>query len=160
MSGDSPLDSPGSPHTVLPGWVWRRHANPWSGWTRAATTPVVVYALYRRNWRLLTVALVWLVVNPVAFPPPAGTDAWMTHGVLAERAWLRAGNGTVDASWPNVLNLLNVPVTLYVGWAALRRYPVRAAVATVLLMGFKLLWIDEIIVLTGVGEAGTLPNAT
>jgi len=136
--------------TVLPEWVWRRHANPWSGWTRAATTPVLVYALYRRDWRLVAAALGWIVVNPVAFPPPERTDAWMTRGVLAEREWLRQGNGTVGFSWPNVINLLNAPTTLYVGWATFRRRPLHAVVGTTLLMALKLRWMDEIIDRTGV----------
>jgi hypothetical protein len=139
-----------STRTVLPDRVWRRHANPWSGWSRAATTPVLVYALYRRDWRLVTASLVWLIANPAAFPPPETADAWMTRGVLAERAWLQAGNGTIGTSWPNVLNLLNVPATLYVGWATLRRRPVHAVVSTTLLIGLKLLWMREIIDLTGV----------
>ncbi|MFC6838210.1 DUF6653 family protein [Halomarina ordinaria] len=148
-----PTDTrPASPRTVLPEAVWERHANPWSGWSRAATTPLLVYALYSRNRRLLAATLGWLVVNPAAFPPPTNTDAWMTRGVLAERAWLRAGNGTVGVDWPNVLNLLNVPVTAWVGWAALRRRPVHTVVATALLMGLKMLWIDEIIQRTDADE--------
>ncbi|WP_255196071.1 DUF6653 family protein [Halorarius litoreus] len=136
--------------TLLPDWVWDRHANPWSGWTRVAVTPVIVYALYQRNWRLLVAAVVWTVVNPVAFPPPNDDSAWMTRGVRAEEAWLAAGNGTVGTSWPNVLNLLNAPATAYLGWATIRRRPVHAIVATVLVMGFKLLWINEIIERTDV----------
>ena len=144
-----------SARTVLPERVWKRHANPWSGWSRAATTPALVYALYRRDWRLVATSLVWLVVNPAAFSPPETADAWMTRGVLAERAWLRADNGTVGTSWPNVLNLLNVPATLYVGWSTFRRRPVHTAVSTGLLMGLKLLWMREIIDLTGVdGTSG------
>ncbi|WP_255149740.1 DUF6653 family protein [Halorarius halobius] len=139
------VSSEGDGRSSLPAWVWERHANPWSGWSRAATTPVLVYALYHRNWRLLAAGLVWLVVNPAAFPPPERDDAWMTRGVRAERAWLDAGHGTVGADWPNVLNLLNVPVTAYLGWATLRRRPVHTVVATALLMGLKLLWIREII---------------
>jgi hypothetical protein len=134
---------------VLPEWVWQRHANPWSGWTRAATTPVLVYALYHRDWRLLAAAVVWLVVNPAAFAPPERTDSWMTRGVLAEREWLREDNGTVGVSWPNVLNLFNVPVTLYVGWATLRRRPLHAILGTMLLMGLKRRWMDEVIDRTG-----------
>lgn len=139
--------------TVLPDWVWKRHANPWSGWSRAATTPVIVYALYHRDWRLVAASLVWLLVNPAAFSAPETTDAWMTRGVLAEREWLETGHGSVGTSWPKVLNLLNVPVTLYVGWATFRRRPVHTVVATALLMGLKLLWIHELIDLTDVGDA-------
>lgn len=142
---------------VLPEWVWRRHANPWSGWSRVATTPVLVYALYRRDWRLVGATLCWLVGNPAAFPPPKTADAWMTRGVLAEREWLKQGNGTIGISWPNVLNLVSGAMTLYVGWATLRRRPIHAVVATALLMGSKLYWISEIIGLTGVDDLEELP---
>ncbi|MFC6732544.1 DUF6653 family protein [Haladaptatus sp. DYSN1] len=152
------MSTSSSESTVLPEWVWRRHANPWSGWSRAATTPVLVYALYHRKWRLVATALVWLVVNPAAFPVPETTDAWMTRGVLAEREWLRDSNGTVGLSWPNLLNLLNAPVTAYVGWATLKRRPVHAVVATALLMALKLLWIREIIGLTGVEPGEKFPE--
>ena len=152
------LTAPGSARAVLPERVWRRHANPWSGWSRAATTPVLVYALYHRDWRLVTASLAWLLCNPAAFPPPETAEAWMTRGVLAERVWLRAGNGTLGTSWPNVLNLLNVPTTLHVGWATLRRHPVHAVVSTALLMGLKLLWIREIIDLTGVDSFEDMPE--
>lgn len=145
VTADFTTDAAAASRTVLPEWAWERHANPWSGWTRAATTPVLVYALYRRDWRLLAAAIGWLVVNPAAFPAPTDDEAWMTRGVLAEREWLRRGNGTFGTSWPNVLNLLNLPVTLYVGWATLRRRPLHAVVATALLMALKLLWIDELI---------------
>lgn len=140
-----PGPADGTTRTVLPDWVWERHANPWSGWTRVAVTPVLVYAFYHRNWRLLAAAVVWTVVNPVAFPPPKTDDAWMTRGVRAEEAWLEAGNGTVGTSWPNVLNIVNVPATTYLGWATLRKRPVHAVVATTLVLGLKLLWMREII---------------
>ena len=156
-----PVDAPDTDprRTVLPDRVWERHANPRSGWSRFATTPVLVYALYRRNWRLVALAFGWLVVNPVAFPPPGSDDAWMTRGVRAEEEWLRRGNGTVGTSWPNVLNLLNVPATLYVLWAALRRRPGHAVVATALVMGLKLLWIDEVVARTGVGDVDGGPES-
>lgn len=151
-------DSPGTERTVLPGWVWKRHANPWSGWTRAATTPMLVYALYQRNWRLVAGLVVWLLINPAAFPAPKTTDAWMTRGVLAEREWLAQGNGTVGLAWPNVLNLVNVPATAYLGWATLRRRPVHAVVATGLVMAFKLAWMAKIINLTGIAPGEPFPE--
>ncbi|WP_338728511.1 DUF6653 family protein [Haladaptatus sp. DJG-WS-42] len=151
-------DPTGTEQTVLPEWVWKRHANPWSGWTRAATTPVFVYALYQRNWRLVAALAVWLVVNPAAFPAPKTTDAWMTRGVLAEREWLAQGNGTVGLSWPNVLNLVNVPATAYLGWATLRRRPGHAVLATALVMAFKLAWMAKIIDLTGIAPGEPFPD--
>lgn len=74
--------------------VWRRHANPWSGWTRVATTPVLFLALWSHVWigwwalGPLGVVLIWTWLNPRVFPPPASTDNWMSKGVLGERLWL------------------------------------------------------------------------
>ncbi|WP_254534937.1 DUF6653 family protein [Halomarina litorea] len=124
---------------------WERHSNPWSGWTRLATGPVLLYALYRRDWRLLAAAIGYTAVNPVLFPRPDSPDAWMSRGVLAEREWLRAGNGTVSFSYPNVLNLLNLPVSGYALWAAIRKRPLGTVLGTFGLMGLKLWWIAEIV---------------
>ena len=131
---------------------WTRHANPWSGGTRYAVSPVLTYALYHRNWRLLGLSLAFAAVNPVLFPPPKDTDGWLSHAVLAERAWLEAGNGTLGTDYPNVLNLLNVQVTLYTLYAAVRRRPVGAAVGTALQMALKTLWVESVIRRTGVRE--------
>jgi hypothetical protein len=30
--------------------VWRRHANPWSGWTRVTALPLLVLAIWSRVW--------------------------------------------------------------------------------------------------------------
>lgn len=85
---------------------WTRHSNPKSGWSRVATSPLLVYAVYRRKWRLLAAGLFWVVVDPVLFPPPESDDAWITRAVLAERWWVRnEENGTVGLSYPNVCNL-------------------------------------------------------
>jgi hypothetical protein len=80
----------------LEAWFWRRHANPRSGWLRVPVGAVIVYAVYRRDARLLAGALVWTVCNPFVFPPPETDEAWMTRAVLAERWWVwEEGNGTV-----------------------------------------------------------------
>ena len=132
---------------------WTRHANPWSGGTRYALSPALFYALYRRNWRLLALVVGFAVVNPVLFPPPRDTDNWLSHAVLAERAWLDAGNGTVGTDFPNVLNLLNVPVTLYTLCAAVRRRPAGTAAGVAATMALKTLWVEAVIRRTGVRSA-------
>lgn len=56
--------------------VWRRHANPWSVWTRIATTPFLFFAIWSYVWlgylSLLPVFIlaVWLWLNPRLFSPP------------------------------------------------------------------------------------------
>ena len=73
--------------------TWRRHANPWSVWTRVLTPlPLMTLALWSRVWigwwAVLPVALVaaWVWWNPRAFPPPVRWDGWAQRGVLGEKA--------------------------------------------------------------------------
>ena len=131
---------------------WERHSNPWSGWTRVAAGPALLYAVYRRDRRLLAATIAFTVVNPVLFPRPERTDNWMSRGVLAEREWIEAGNGTAGSDYPNVLNLLSAPAWLYALYSAFRRRPLRTAVATAVSMALKLWWIDAISRRTGVAD--------
>lgn len=79
---------------VLSDETWRRHANPWSVWTRYAAFPVLVAAIWSRMWlgwwAVVPVAIVvaWLIWNPRAFPPPASTNNWASKAVLGERIWV------------------------------------------------------------------------
>jgi hypothetical protein len=133
---------------------WARHSNPASGWSRVAVSPVLVYAIYRRNWRLLGAALAFTVVNPVLFPRPERTDNWMSRGVLAEREWIESGEGTVGVSYPNALNLLSAPAWLFALVSAIRRRPVATVLGTATAMALKLYWIDDIVRRTGVTGEG------
>ena len=133
---------------------WARHANPWSSGTRILATPVLMYAIYRRNLRLLAATLAFVAVNPVLFPRPARTDRWLSRIVLAEREWIGEGNGTMGLDFPNVLNLLNVPASLLAVYAAVRRRPVATLLATATAMVLKLWWVDAIVRLTGVTGEG------
>jgi len=98
---------------------WARHSNPKSGWTRVPSGAVIVYAIYRRNWRLLGAALVWTAVNPFLFSPPETDEAWMTRVVLAERWWVREQtNKTVGLSYPNICNTVAALGFVYALYAA------------------------------------------
>jgi hypothetical protein len=74
--------------------TWERHANPWSVWTRFAILPLATAAIWSRAWigwwSLAPVAavIVWAVVNPGFFAPPAHTSSWASRAVLGERVWL------------------------------------------------------------------------
>jgi hypothetical protein len=78
---------------VLSDETWKRHANPWSVWTRYASFPVLIAAIWSRvwldGWALVPVGLTlaWLAWNPRAFPPPRSTDNWASKAVLGERIW-------------------------------------------------------------------------
>lgn len=126
--------------------LWSRHANPKSGWTRVPTGAVLVYAVYRRDWRLLLAGLAWSAVNPFLFSPPETDAAWMTRGVLAERWWVREErNGTVGLTYPNVCNTASAAAFLYALVAAWRRRPAGAAIGTVLGSGLKLWWVGVLV---------------
>ncbi|GAA3073747.1 DUF6653 family protein [Streptosporangium carneum] len=75
--------------------AWKRHANPWSVWTRFAAIPLAILAIWSRTWigwwALAPLALVvlWLWANPHAFPPIDEPAAWSSRGIYGERLWLK-----------------------------------------------------------------------
>lgn len=75
--------------------AWQRHANPWSVWTRFAAIPLALLAIWSRTWigwwsLLPTGAVViWLFINPRAFPPVREPRSWVARGIYGERAWLQ-----------------------------------------------------------------------
>lgn len=91
--------------------VWARHANPWSGWTRVTTLPLLALALWSRvwigGWAALPVAavLLWVWVNPRLFPEPKSTANWMSRGVLGEQLWL-ADPAAIAAHHRRVIGVL------------------------------------------------------
>jgi hypothetical protein len=76
--------------------VWARHVNPWSGWSRLSTLPLLAIAVWSRVWLVwgalvpIAVVLLWTWLNPRLFRAPRSTDNWMSRGVLGERLWLSA----------------------------------------------------------------------
>lgn len=133
---------------------WRRHANPWSVWTRIPIGPLLVLALYARAWIdwwcLVPTALVlvWNWVNPRAFPEPDRWDSWSARGVLGERLFLNRRQVPIPASYQRaamrttIVSLLGVPPTLY-GLVMLEPWSTTAG-AAVMLAG-KLWFIDRMV---------------
>lgn len=68
--------------------VFARHANPWSAWTRWATTPLILLPVWRRSWRDAAWVSAWFALNPVVFGAPASTSAWSTRAMLGEEQWI------------------------------------------------------------------------
>jgi hypothetical protein len=78
--------------------TWRRHANPWSGWTRILTTlPLLTLAIWSRAWigpwavPATAAALAWIWLNPRLFAEPARLDAWVSRAVMGERILAEPG---------------------------------------------------------------------
>lgn len=74
--------------------AWARHANPWSVWTRFSCAPLIVLAIWSRDWigwwALLpsALALLWTWLNPRLFTPPLRSDNWASKGTFGERVFL------------------------------------------------------------------------
>lgn len=105
--------------------VWLRHANPWSGWTRMLTAlPLLTLAIWSRVWLgawawvPVALAVLWIWLNPRAFPPPENLDNWMSKGVLGERIFLSHRREIAPhhrrAAW--VLSVLSLPGALVLIW--------------------------------------------
>ena len=124
--------------------TWERHANPWSGWSRVATMPLLAIGLYFHSFWILGLALIWMVVNPVVFPSPAKTSNWMSQGVPGEQLYYKDGK-KLKRDLPTLLNILNIPVFisfLYFGW---NQELIAMIFAGLLTMTIKFWFIDRMV---------------
>ncbi|MFI0980904.1 DUF6653 family protein [Streptomyces sp. NPDC021093] len=116
--------------------VFARHSNPWSAWTRWATTPLVLWLVWTRRGPHVAVTAAWFALNPVVFPKPADDRAWASRAMLGEEQWL--------ADRPKDLALgVNAAASLASACAvaaAYRRRPAAAASATAAQMALTLVY--------------------
>ncbi|WP_083898785.1 DUF6653 family protein [Natronococcus jeotgali] len=125
---------------------WERHSNPKSGWSRVLVLPVLLYAVYHRSWKLAVSTVVFTAINPLLFSSPESNDAWMTQVVLAERWWTEEQKQSViGVSYPNILNLLNIPVTGYSFVSAYRKQPIRATLGGLTSMMLKFWYVRSLV---------------
>jgi len=74
--------------------VWMRHANPWSGWTRLAMSPLWFLAIWSWVWigwwalAPVSVLAVCTWLNPRVFRPYTDDTPWITRAVLGERIFM------------------------------------------------------------------------
>jgi len=74
--------------------TWSRHANPWSVYTRIASSLPLFLAIWSIHWigwwSVLPIGIIsmWIFVNPRFFPAPSSAKSWAASGVLGERAFL------------------------------------------------------------------------
>ncbi|WP_436929390.1 DUF6653 family protein [Halosimplex halobium] len=130
------------PSERLAEFLWERHANPWSGWTRVFAFPVLVYAILTRRRRLLVAAVAAIAVNPVVLPQPDDAQAWTSDVIQAERYWVDHGkHGAVLRS----LDAATLPVTVGALYAAYRRKPRSTAVLTALSMALKFAFVNALV---------------
>jgi len=134
--------------------AWQRHANPWSVWTRVATLPLVVLAVWSRAWLgwwalgAITVVVVWTRRNPRLFPRPLSTDNWASKGVLGERVWLNRDKVPVPRHhflMPHILTAVAAAGVLFLVWGLveLAIWPILLGMALTFLG--KLWFVDRMV---------------
>jgi hypothetical protein len=137
--------------------TWRRHANPWSVWTRFAAIPPLVLAVWSRTWigwwclLPLAVVVVWLWLNPRVFAPVDHPTRWASKGIYGEMVWARR-RAEVPPAHRTAFRLIAVPGVVGIGllvWGlvALDVWPTVTGVALVVLAQLwridRLVWMHE-----------------
>lgn len=134
--------------------VWERHANPWSVWSRVATFPLFLLALWSAYWIgwycliPVTALSVWLWLNPRIFPPPASTQSWAARAVLGERVYLLRVMHPVPLEHTNVATLLGIGSAIGVLLTAaglIAAEPFTFIAGGTMVMVFKLWFCDRMV---------------
>jgi hypothetical protein len=131
--------------------MWKRHANPWSVWTRFAAIPAFALAAWSRVWlgwwSLVPVGLVvlWLILNVFVFSPVHTPHNWASKGIYGEQLWLahRAeipGHYSVMQRWLIVLGLAGMAA---LGWGLVQLHVWLSALGAVVLVLAQLWRIDR-----------------
>jgi hypothetical protein len=116
--------------------MFARHANPWSAWTRWASTPLVLVPVWTRRRSHALLVAGWLAVNPVVFPKPVDDHAWATHAMLGEERWILDRPGDMSMA----LSLVTSGVAVGAVMAARRHHVRSAIVATGIQMALTLVY--------------------
>ena len=116
--------------------MFARHSNPWSAWTRWASTPLVLVPVWTRRRRDAALVAGWLAVNPVLFPKPTNDEGWATRAMLGEELWILDRPRDASMVLSAVTGAISVGALL-----AARRHHLRAAViATAVQMALVLVY--------------------
>ncbi len=97
---------------------WLRHANPWSIWTRFATLPFLILAIWSRTWIgwycliPVCILIVWIVINPRLFKKPSSFASWGSRAVLGERAYLKRKEVPIPDHHTLPIKILNILQTI------------------------------------------------
>jgi len=121
--------------------IFARHANPWSAWTRWASTPLVLVPIWTRRWTHAALVAFWLAVNPVIFGKPRDQRAWSTRAMLGEELWIT--RRPRDAAM--AVSAVTSAVALGAMIAARRRRLIPAVMATAAQMALTLVYWEQMV---------------
>ncbi|HUS97420.1 MAG TPA: DUF6653 family protein [Hyphomicrobiaceae bacterium] len=134
--------------------TWKRHANPWSVWTRFLILPLLVLAVWSRSWIgwwfCLPVALLimWTYLNPRVFPKPRSTNNWASKATFGERVWLKRKQKPIPAHHARFAHMLSAAtalavIPLVIGF--IRSEPLVTCLSLALVAGGKLWFLDRMV---------------
>lgn len=133
--------TPRSPAARLGRAIFARHCNPWSAWTRWASTPLIVVPVWTRRWSHAALVALWFAANPVVFGKPAHERAWSTRAMLGEELWI--GRRPRDAAM--LVSAVTSAAALAAVVAARRRRGVPAAIAIAVQMALTLVYWQQMV---------------
>jgi hypothetical protein len=121
--------------------MFARHANPWSAWTRWATTPLVLLPVWTRSRRHGLLVATWFALNPIVFPKITDEHDWATRAMLGEELWIT--HRPKDSA--TVLSIVASLVAVTALVAARRHRAVLAAVTTAAQMALTLVYWQQMV---------------
>jgi Family of unknown function (DUF6653) len=121
--------------------IFARHANPWSAWTRWASTPLVLLPVWTRRRSHAVLVGAWLAVNPVVFPKVADGQHWATRAMLGEELWITRRPKDAGA----VLTIVTSAVAVVAIVAARRHRLGLAAAAAAVQMALTLVYWQQMV---------------
>ncbi|HKH52047.1 MAG TPA: DUF6653 family protein [Mycobacterium sp.] len=136
--------------------AWRRHANPWSVYTRIPIPPLIVAAIWSRAWigwwslMPIVVVLAWTAVNPRAFPAPRSLDSWASRSVLGETVWGRRREIPLPPRHrvaPVILSVVSAAGVPFLIWGLVVLDPWITAFGLAVQMAGKLWFLDRMALL-------------
>ncbi|MFA5259116.1 MAG: DUF6653 family protein [Candidatus Pacearchaeota archaeon] len=102
----------------LKGNNWMKHANPWSIWTRFATLPFLIFAIWSRIWLgwysliPILILIIWLIINPTLFKKPKSFNNWGSKSVLGEKFWSERKTTPVPSYHKSIIMILTILQTI------------------------------------------------
>lgn len=121
--------------------IFARHCNPWSAWTRWASTPLTLLPIWTRRWDHAVLLGLWLAVNPFIFGKPGHERACSTRAMLGEELWI--ADRPRDAAM--VVSTLTSALALSAVLAARRRRLAPAAIAVAVQMTLTLVYWEQMV---------------
>lgn len=134
--------------------TWKRHANPWSVWTRFLILPLLVLAIWSRVWIgwwscvPIVLLIVWTFLNPRAFPKPPSTDTWASKATFGERIWLKRKANPIPAHHVLIAHALSAATALAViplAYGLISYEPLVTGLSLALVIGGKLWFLDRMV---------------